>query len=291
MSHRRVAAKLLLVAVILGIHVVASTAPHRSGGASEADRVGWLGADGQPLPFETPAEILQFLRDAEIVSSEPIPTGVTHPRKMLLELDGTRAHAIFRDIDVSKTRVKLQDGSFHMKFRDYFLFEVAAYRMATLLGLDNVPPTVVRRIAGKQGSLQLWIENVISTGGPENELRPPSYSDWAAQVQAVGVFDYLILNIDRNSGNYLVDADWKLWIIDHTRAFQVTETVPSPESIVRCERRLWERLQALDAATVRETVGPLLTPGEISRLLERLDSLRTHVLELIIERGERAVIS
>ena len=35
------------------------------------------------------------------------------------------------------------------------------------------------------------------------------------------LFDSLIFNDDRNPGNYLFDADWKLWMIDHSRAFQM----------------------------------------------------------------------
>ena len=34
------------------------------------------------------------------------------------------------------------------------------------------------------------------------------------------VFDELIQNRDRNPGNSLWTTDWKLWLIDHTRAFR-----------------------------------------------------------------------
>ena len=33
------------------------------------------------------------------------------------------------------------------------------------------------------------------------------------------LFDQLIANIDRNQGNLLYDADWHLFLIDHSRAF------------------------------------------------------------------------
>jgi hypothetical protein len=35
------------------------------------------------------------------------------------------------------------------------------------------------------------------------------------------VFDQLIYNTDRNTGNVLYDTGWRLWGIDHTRAFRV----------------------------------------------------------------------
>ena len=43
------------------------------------------------------------------------------------------------------------------------------------------------------------------------------------QLQVVRVFDELIQNRDRNQGNILWTSDWKMWLIDHTRAFGVTD--------------------------------------------------------------------
>ena len=37
--------------------------------------------------------------------------------------------------------------------------EIAAYRLDRILGLDVVPPTIVREIEGQTGSLQLFVEN------------------------------------------------------------------------------------------------------------------------------------
>ena len=56
------------------------------------------------------------------------------------------------------------------------------------------------------------------------------------------VFDELIANTDRNLGNMLIDRQWKLWLIDHSRAFRLHETLPSRRctcdaATVRCSRR------------------------------------------------------
>ena len=47
-------------------------------------------------------------------------------------------------------------------------------------------------------------------------------------MSLVRVFDQLIGNIDRNVGNLLITSDWRIWAIDHTRAFRLTG---------RCTRR------------------------------------------------------
>ncbi len=259
-------------------------------GAGDPPTTVWLGVDGEPLPFRSAVEVVEFLSAAKILSVEKILKGSTRPRKVLLEFDGIRAHAIFRDVDISETWVKLDDGSFHMKLRDYDLFEVAAFRMAEVLGLDNVPPTVVRRFGGATGSLQIWLENIISSGDLKDGLSPPDYAAWAAQRQAMELFDYLILNIDRNTGNYLVDADWKLWMIDHTRAFQTTEPDSAPVNIVRCAPLTWSILLSLDGTILRPVYAGLLTDTEIAHVLERVYRLRAHLGALIDERGYDAVI-
>ena len=143
----------------------------------------WLGADGQPVPFDSDEEVLDFLRTADVVSTESIPTGITKPKKLLLERNGVRMHAVFRNVDLTKRRVRLDDGHFYMRLRDYGLFEVAAYRLARMLGYDNVPPAVVRRVGRTRGSLQLWVEQAMpESSRREKGARPPDYTVWLRQT-------------------------------------------------------------------------------------------------------------
>lgn len=243
-------------------------------------------------PFASDAEAIDFLRSAEVVSMEIIPGGVTKPRKVLLELDGVSAHAVFRDVELSKDRVWLNDGTFHMRLRDSALFEVAAYRLAVLLGLDSVPPVVRRTIDNSRGSLQLWVENALpERTRRERGVRPLDRSRWLAQMRVMALFDVLVGNVDRHLGNYLLDAKGKLWMIDHTRAFQMFVRNWTPGRIAFVDRELWERLQALDAETLERTLGDVLTPFEINKLVKRLDGVLKHVRDQIATRGERDVIT
>ena len=252
----------------------------------------WLGADGQPVPFDSDEEILDFLRTADIISTESIPTGVTRPKKLLLERDGVRMHAVFRNVDLTKERVRLRDGHFYMRLRDYGMFEVAAYRLARMLGYDNVPPVVARRIRGMRGSLQLWVEQAMpESGRREKGVHPPSYNTWLQQVQDMYLFDYLITNIDRHPGNYLMGHTGKLWMIDHTRAFQMFISDWTPDKIWFVDRQLWQRLQALDREMLRASLGDVLNVFEIDVLMERIDTFEAHIREHIARRGEAEVIT
>ncbi len=144
----------------------------------------WLGPGGKPLPYRTEDEVLDFMRTARVVQSDEIEEGVSEPRKVLLEKDGIRLHAIFRDVNYDgrgRTTI-LADGSKVIGFRDSYLFEVAAYELSRLLGLDNVPPTVLRTIGGDHGSLQLWIEGSMSDSTRlKRRKNPPMGHDGAVR--------------------------------------------------------------------------------------------------------------
>jgi len=263
-------------------------------GAMEQDPTqrAFLGPDGQLLPFSTDAEALAFLADADVLSMDPIPTGVTHPRKVLLEKDGVRAHAVFRVVDEIHEETRLSDGRLRQRLRDSAILEVAAYKLSIMLGMTTVPPTVERRIGREHGSLQLWIENTLtetdrrlSDSGPSNLLR------LSRDIQTMRAFDILVGNDDRNLGNILYEHDtWRLWMIDHTRTFQAFYGDPDFSELHWCERTLWERLQALTRQEVMAELDEYLSGHEIDSLFERRDALVDHIRSLIDERGAGAVL-
>ncbi|MFQ5928699.1 MAG: hypothetical protein ACE5MK_03305 [Acidobacteriota bacterium] len=250
----------------------------------------WLGADGKPLPFQNDEEIKEFLRTAPVVSMEKIPEGVTHPRKVLLEKDGMRMHAIFRDANIFKRKWDSPSGR-KLNFRDDAIFEGAAYELSKLLGLNNVPPTVRRKIEGKKGTLQVWIENAMTEETRQtNKVEPPDKRRWLLQHYVMWIFDNLIYNEDRNQGNILIGSDWKMWLIDATRAFRTYRDLRNPEVIRYCERKLWENLKKLDETVIKERLGEFLRSQEISTLVHRRNKLVEHIQKLIDQRGERAVL-
>src|SRR3990172_7433868 len=59
----------------------------------------FVGPDGNSLPFENDDELMEFLRTAEVIDGSTIGRGITRAQKMLLEKNGVRAHAIFREFD------------------------------------------------------------------------------------------------------------------------------------------------------------------------------------------------
>jgi len=246
-------------------------------------------AEGQPLPLKSYEEIVHFLNTAQVVSSEQIGQGVTGARKVLLEKEGLRVNAVFRDVRISETRT-LPTGT-QVPFRDDYIYECAAYELSRLLGLDNIPPTVEREILGQDGSLQLWIEGAVT----ETDRRDQSYAlldgeSLSQQWQVMLVFDNLIYNDDRNRGNYLYDSRGKMWMVDHTRSFRTDGELPYPSGILYSERRLWEGLQKLESSVMRTHLQKYLGPSEMESLIKRKDRMVEYIHEMIAERGEEDVL-
>ena len=94
--------------------------------------------------------------------------------------------------------------------------EVAAQLLSEVLGLDLVPPTIVREGPDGEGSLQLFIdadphEHYFSI----HESRP----DLHDRLRDFAFFDFIANNTDRKSGHILLDNEDRLWGIDHGVCF------------------------------------------------------------------------
>ena len=94
--------------------------------------------------------------------------------------------------------------------------EVAAYRLATAMGLDFVPPTVLRDGPLGEGSLQLFVDADFEQHYFTLFESQPELHDC---FRDIAVFDILANNTDRKSGHVLVDSENHVWAIDHGLCF------------------------------------------------------------------------
>jgi len=101
------------------------------------------------------------------------------------------------------------------------------------------------------------------------KIQAPNGEAWNRQIFVVRVFDQLIDNIDRNLGNLLITKDWKIWMIDHTRAFRPTPAIRTVRNLTRCDRALLARLKQVTDENLKQELGDLLTSSEMKALLAR----------------------
>jgi len=243
-------------------------------------------------PKLTEEQMKEFLLTAKVVGSKQLGQGKTHPWRLTLT-DGTLTHdAAFQPVDERKPFVKFGSGRTEMNFVDSYHYNIAAYELAKLIGLgDMVPVAVERKWNGQRGALAWWIPKKWD----EEQRRkanapPPDLIAWNNQMYKVRVFSQLVYDTDRNLGNLLITEDWKLWMIDFTRAFRLYDKLETPGDLQRCDRQLLEKLRQLDGKELYEKARPHLTKSEVKAVLTRRDKIVALFQQLVAEKGEGAVL-
>jgi uncharacterized repeat protein (TIGR03843 family) len=150
--------------------------------------------------------------------------------------------------------------------------EIAAYLLSQAMGINMVPPTVLREGPLGEGSLQHFIDADVEqhyfTIFEQRE-------DLHDQLRAMCVFDIVANNTDRKAGHCLLGLDDKVWGIDHGVCFAADfklRTViwefggePLPNHLRAAIEPLIE--------TVPLNIATLLSSDEVSALQERVQWL------------------
>jgi hypothetical protein len=227
-----------------------------------------------PRPAGLPDDVLEhWLTEAEVVSIEELDAGITQPQRVTLQKDGIELRAVFKRLS---TDFGTMDPKRSVDASDRFQYEIAAYRLDRLLGLDMVPVTVPRTIDGRRGILQFWVDDSINLRTMlERQLQPDGWCDSQPQYNLMNVFDVLVHNTDRTQENALFTRDWTLVLIDHSLAFRTHQKRPRLlyQGEFTLPPALAERLAALDRETLQEALGAWLHRRQIDALLKRRDQL------------------
>ena len=228
----------------------------------------------------------EFLLKAKIVNTRAAPKGVTGTIRATLN-DGTLTHeASVQVIDDYRLRFEYA-GGVEMNFKDTWKFNVAAYKLDRILGLNMVPVTVERKYMGKSGSFTWWVDDVMMDEGDRKKkhAEAPDAANWSAQMNIIRVFDQLIHNMDRNVGNIIIDKDWNAWMVDHSRCFRTLTSLRDPKYLVKCDSELLTKLKGLSMEGLKKELGLYLGDMEIRGLLARRDT----IVKAFEEKGPSAL--
>jgi hypothetical protein len=240
----------------------------------------------------------EFLRTAEIVRSEPIGEGVTKPFKLYLKKGDVEGKAAWKN-------PRGEMGG----YLEGWQYEIAAYRLDKLIGLNMVPPAVEREFNGKKGALVFWVENRGSLLKLiEEKVRiPDEVTDHTEKMKwLTRAWDCLIANEDRTQQNFLYTDDWRVIIFDHSRAFRSTgefvkrlmfgrngikaSSQGTPWLFRRLPRWFVEKVKGLTFESIKAAVGETLTNREIKAIITRRALLIKEIDDMVKEQGEAAVI-
>lgn len=234
-----------------------------------------------------------FLIGAEVVGSEELDVGVTRSKRLTLRHGERTERAVWKTIDEYRPSQMLGGSEVpDLGFRDSWRNEVAAYELDKLLGLELVPPTVERRIKGRLGSLQLWLEGVITeTERRAGGHKPPDPMAWSDQIQSLRLLRQLTYDTDyNNTGNVLVSDDFRIWAIDYSRGFRTRRELLRGAPVLRIRRVTWNHLRALGEEDLKRQLGRWLSKVQLRTLLARRDLLVAELEARIAEHGEAAVV-
>jgi len=236
----------------------------------------------------------EFLSNANIIGQEQKtgPDAVTNPWQLTLEKDGITKFALWKNIE---GRPK--------GYVDSWKYEIAAYQFDKYLGLDMVPPTVEKRFQGNRGSCMLYADYWLSLKKiKDQKIKCPSYKifPYNRSLYLQRVFDNLIGNEDRHQNNYLITKDWRIILIDHSRAFRTgkkwtTELFygpKNPEKLVMKEipKALLEKIKSLNYDVIKSFAGDYLNDEEINAVLARKDLIVQEYDKMVAKDGEENVL-
>jgi hypothetical protein len=237
------------------------------------------------------AEKEKFLVSAKILSATDIGHGVTHPVKAHMELTGVVHDASIQVIEKALPDFFGPDGT-RVPMWDSWRFNIGAYKIDRLIGLNMVAVAVQRAYRGKPAGFSWWVDDVMFEEAErvKKDIAPPDPESFDRQRSVTFVFDELIINIDRNLSNLLITKGWRLVLIDHSRSFAAYHGIRNKDNLKRCGRSLFEGMKTLTAASVAKAAGVYLTAPERDALLGRRDRIVEFFQARIKEKGEENVL-
>lgn len=230
---------------------------------------------------------------ADVVRTKGVSTGITGTKRATLS-DGKLTHdASVQTVDIYKASFQTDKGT-ELNFRDSYKYNIAAYRLDRLLGLHMIPVSVERSVQGHTGALTWWVDDVkmMEKDRFQKKMDAPDPAAWNDQMHQVRVFNELVYNTDANLGNLLITNDWRLWMVDFSRAFRLYKDLREPKNLTNCklDRRIYNALRSLNQQTLNEKLSDVLRDTEINGLLARRDRILAHFDQQIAQKGEPAVI-
>jgi hypothetical protein len=251
----------------------------------------WAAAQGGAGQVFQGSVIEELLKTGKITGMKSLPEGVTLPKKVTLEINGEKLFGVWKTIDEGPVPTKQLDSGVELQFQDSWRTEIAAYELDKLIGLGMVPATVPRTFDGKQGSMQFFVDSVMTeTQRYQKKVQPPNPVTWNQQWAKLRLWDNLIYNTDRNLGNLLITSDWQMRVIDHSRTFRPFDQLKDPKQLTMFSRTLLASIKKLDEPMLKEHLAKFLSQSQIRAVLKRRDAIVALADKMAAEKGAGAVL-
>ncbi len=230
---------------------------------------------GADEPNFTEEQKIDFLQHAKVVASKPEKKGKSDALHLTLSDGKVTYDASFQPIDERKIHGPGPHGGTELNFRDYWGYNIAGYRIAKLLGLDDMVPVYTERSwNGTKGAISWRVADVQFDEADR-------YNQKITQ---------LFYDMDANLTNVLITKDWKIWRIDFSRGFRLQHDLKDPKDLVQCDRQVLSKLRQLSYDQVFDATKPYLSKDEVKALIARRDKMVAYFDKLIAQKGESQVL-
>jgi hypothetical protein len=250
---------------------------------------------GADEPNFTEEQKIDFLQHAKVIASKPEKKGKSNASHLTLSDGKVTYDASFQPIDEKKTQGPAPGGAIELNFRDYWGYNIAGYRVAKLLGMDDMVPVYTeRKWNGTTGAISWRVSDVQFDEADRHNRKidvPASVLDgWNKQMYKLRVLTQLLYDMDDNLTNVLITKDWKIWRIDFSRAFRLQHDLKNAKDLVQCDRQVLAKLRQLSYDQVFDATKPYLTKNEVKALIARRDKMVAYFDNLVAQKGESEVL-
>ena len=226
-----------------------------------------------------PADELALLSNAEIDIEGRMPWSSNATFLVNLSCNGeVVGQAIYKPLRGERPLWDFEPGLYRR--------ELAAYRLSQAMGIDLVPPTVIRDGPLGEGSMQWFVnadhqQHYFTIYEQNIHLHP--------RLREVAAFDLIANNTDRKSGHVLIDDKAHVWGIDHGLCFGADFKLRTvvwefggeaiPDDLVQVAARI--------VKSVPLDIAALLADDEVEAMQERAKWIVEHREFPIDESGRR----
>lgn len=226
------------------------------------------------------------------------PARIKSPKEdILTSREKTSSKKIGRGVTDSSF-IELKDDGKGVFKTEYYQNERAAYLIDRFLGFNLTPPTAIRTLDGEIGSMQEFIPDAQTFHELEEDFRTSFEEEHRADFMKMWLFDIIINNFDRHSGNFLVQGN-TLYAIDHgysmnhhwgnrsflyriylLNGFRYFLDQEFPKEIINNIKNFLERPE--EQQILRELLAELFDEDTVSVLLKRIKI----VGEILVKNGQ-----
>lgn len=221
-------------------------------------------------------EVEEFLKKAEIKKIDKRKFKDRYLYLVELERDELHIRALFMDLEETPPKGKKEH---EVRLRRY-KHEAAAYWLDRRLDLRMVPVTVIRKIRGVYGGLQILMESAFDLPWLEEQnMVGATAEEYKEQVDKAYVFGALLDVVDRpGEGIMVLPDERRIMLSGSTMAFSHSPEIQErflPEIECPINPALEYELRSLNREELKKNLKDYLSDGQIDALLKRRDHILT----------------